>query len=205
MRKIIMLSLAAAAIAGAGGVAYAQADPQAGPRGERGPPATRVEAEQRSAAAFARMDANHDGKIDPADRAVRLQDRQRQAFDRLDADRSDAISFEELSAGREQRGEARAERGRPDGQHFGRRGRGGPDGPRFGRGGRGGQGGQGGPGMARAADTDNDGAVTQAEFASVALARFDRLDANRDGTISADERPQPRRMMRRERRQRDAG
>ena len=181
MPKIVTLSLAAAALVGAGGIAYAQA--------ERDAPVTRAQVEQRSAERFARMDANDDGKLDQADRAGRRQDRQRQAFDRLDADDSGAISFEELTAGREQRGEARAERR-------------GPDGPRFGR-----RGGRGGPGPvnrlgARAADADNDGAVSQAEFTTAALARFDRIDANKDGTIGADERRQPRRMMRRPR---DAG
>jgi hypothetical protein len=47
-------------------------------------------------------------------------------------------------------------------------------------------------GGARAADTNNDGTVTQAEFASAALARFDRADANKDGTISGDERREMR-------------
>ena len=58
--------------------------------------------------------------------------------------------------------------------------------------------------MARDADADSDGSITQAEFASAALARFDRVDANKDGTISAEERPEPRRM-RSMRRPRDAG
>jgi hypothetical protein len=57
---------------------------------------------------------------------------------------------------------------------------------------------------ARAADTNRDGAVTRAEFASAALARFDRVDVDKDGTISADERPQ-RELTRRARRLRDAG
>ena len=59
--------------------------------------------------------------------------------------------------------------------------------------------------MIRGADANNDGTVTQAEFADAALARFDRVDVNKDGTISAEERPQGRRMMRMMRRPRDAG
>jgi len=223
MRKIVTLSLAAVALIGAGGVAYAQAD-----RGhDRAPPETRAQVEARSAEAFARMDANDDGVLNQADREARRQEmqqqrfdrldanddgelnpadreaRQKQAFDRIDADHSGGISFTEFTALREQRGEARAERapGR-EGSRFGTRGRrGGPDGP----GRRGRPDGPGGPGMARAADTDRDGTVTQAEFASAALARFDRIDANKDGTIGADERPAPRRMMRRMRRAPDAG
>lgn len=38
-----------------------------------------------------------------------------------------------------------------------------------------------------AADTDGDGRLSQAEFVASALTRFDRNDANRDGTISMDE------------------
>jgi Ca2+-binding EF-hand superfamily protein len=199
MRKIVTLSLAAAALVGAGGVAYAQAD-QA-PAVARAP-LTRTDVEQRSAEAFARMDANRDGVLDRADRDAHRQERfarldanddgeldpadrearRKAAFDRLDADRSGGISFEEFSALREQRQEPRAER----------------RGPRLGMRGR------GGPGMARAADTNRDGTITQAEFASAALARFDRIDVDKDGTISDNERP-ARRMMRRERRLRDAG
>ena len=186
MRKFITLSLAAAALTSAGGIAYAQAD-QAVPR----EPLTRSEVEQRSAEAFARMDANKDGKLDQADREARQQERlarrdansdgqvneadraarQKSMFDRVDADHNGSISFEEFAAVRDQRQDQRAERGpRGDGPRFGRRG---PD-----RG-----------GMARAADTNRDGTITQAEFASAALARFDRVDVNKDGTISADERP----------------
>lgn len=178
MRKIVTLSLAAAALAGAGGIAYAQAD--------QAPPTTRAEVEQRSAEMFARMDANDDGKLDQTDRAARRAERgadgearSKAAFDRLDADKSGAISFEEFAALREQRQELGRERRRGPGRHG--------SGPaRFG---------------ARNTDTNRDGTVTQAEFASAALARFDRVDVDKDGTISADERPARRTM----RRFRDAG
>ena len=165
-------------------------------------PLTRAEVEQRSAEAFARMDANDDGVLNQADREARggsssgstgstptttasstrptARRASKQAFDRIDADHSGGISFEEFTALREQRQERRAERRGPKVAPAcaGRRR------PRRLRGGR---------GMARAADTDRDGTVTQAEFASAALARFDRVDADKDGTISADERPAPRR------------
>ena len=156
MRKFVTLSLAAAALAAAGGVAYAQA----GPRAERPAAPTRAEAEQRSAAGFARMDANGDGVLDRSDR-------RKVAFERLDADRDGALSLEEFSAVRERRGQRLATRG-------------------------------------RGADTNRDGSVTRAEFTSAALARFDRVDIDKDGTISDSERP-ARRTMRRERRQRGAG
>jgi hypothetical protein len=207
MRKIVTLSLAAAALIGTGGVAQAQA--------ERAP-LTRAVVEQRSAEAFARMDANDDGVLDRADREARRHERfarrdangdgelnaaDREArrhamFERIDVDHSGGISFEELSAAREQRHEQRAERRGNGGHRLARRGH---DGPRFAR--------RGPAGMrinARAADTNRDGAVTRAEFASAALARFDRVDVDKDGTISADERPQ-RELTRRARRLRDAG
>jgi Ca2+-binding EF-hand superfamily protein len=186
MRKFVTLSLAAAALVGAGGVAYAQA-------GE-GPALTRAQVEQRSAEAFALMDANKDGVLDRTDRDARRQERfarrdangdgevspadrearRKAAFERLDADDDGALSLAEFSARAEQRDERRADRRGP-----GRRGA---------------------ARLGRDADTNRDGTVTQAEFASAALARFDRVDVDKDGTISANERP-----ARRERRQRNAG
>lgn len=47
---------------------------------------------------------------------------------------------------------------------------------------------QEGPRGGRMGDTDNDGRVSQAEFTAAALARFDAVDANRDGTVSTEER-----------------
>jgi len=170
MRKSLILSLAAASTLVAGGAAYAQAEP----RGE----ATRAEAEQRTAEVFGRMDANDDGVLNQADREAA----RRESFDTIDTDKDGSLSFAEFDARRDDRREARAER----------RGPGGPEG--FGR--RGGPGGPDGRGLARAADADNDGAVTQAEFTTAALARFDRTDANSDGTISTDERRGERRHMR---------
>ncbi|ATY31262.1 CREC-EF hand family protein [Sphingomonas psychrotolerans] len=43
--------------------------------------------------------------------------------------------------------------------------------------------------MLAKADTNNDGAVTKAEFLADTDARFARLDANEDGKISKEERP----------------
>lgn len=38
------------------------------------------------------------------------------------------------------------------------------------------------------ADADKDGRLTEAEVTAAALARFDRLDRNKDGEVSAQER-----------------
>jgi Ca2+-binding EF-hand superfamily protein len=147
---------------------------------ERGSPQSRDQVQQRAAEAFARMDVNGDGVIDQADREARRQ----QMFDRLDANRDGSISREEFAAQRERRGEARAERGTGTDRSFARRGMRGPGGMQRG-------------GEAR-------GPITQEQFVASALERFDRIDTDNDGTISAEERRAAReqmRTMRRERRQ----
>ena len=50
--------------------------------------------------------------------------------------------------------------------------------------------GGGGMGLMRA-DTNGDGMVSRAEAAAQAAARFDKMDTNKDGTLSADERTGP--------------
>ena len=44
-----------------------------------------------------------------------------------------------------------------------------------------------GGGMMMRADTNGDGVITREEFLAEATARFDRMDANHDGTLSGDE------------------
>ena len=51
-------------------------------------------------------------------------------------------------------------------------------------------------GMLRQADANNDGAITLAELQTAALTRFDAVDSNKDGTISAAERKAQRDKMR---------
>lgn len=41
-------------------------------------------------------------------------------------------------------------------------------------------------------DVNNDGSITREEYLAHPIARFDRLDADKNGVISASERPQPR-------------
>jgi len=162
----------------ASGAALAQ-DRQAAPE------MTRAAAEQRAIEAFSKLDVNGDGKIDTADREAR----QKARFDRIDADSNGAISFAEFTA----------KRSRPDGE---RAGRGERDGQRMGmRGGRGMRGGYG-TGLRGNVAANQDGAVTQAEFAAAVLARFDAADADKDGTVSATERKSQRDAMREQRRQR---
>lgn len=181
MRKLT-LSLSAAALAlGAGAVAYAQA-PE---RGMRGQDMTRPQAETMAAKAFERADANGDGKIDAADRQARQDAR----FARLDTDNDGMLSKEEFLASHERRAERIARRGEhAEGKHAGKRGH------RMGRRGMHGMG--PGMGMARNADADGDGAISQAEFAAAALARFDAADADNDGTVTREERREAHKAMR---------
>ncbi|MFB0612149.1 EF-hand domain-containing protein [Aurantiacibacter poecillastricola] len=174
MNKTLILALAATGLA-LGSAATAQDRP------ERGADITRADAEARAATAFARMDANNDGVLDEADREAR----QRARFDRMDANGDGALTYEEMQAARETmqdtREDRRAERGeRGRGQRMARRGamreR-----------------------LVQRADTDNDGAISEAEFTTAALARFERMDADNNGVVTAEERRDQRGERRRNR------
>ena len=60
-------------------------------------------------------------------------------------------------------------------------------------------------GMGRRMDPNGDGSVTREEFEARALKRFDRMDANRDGTIDATERANAAEMRHIDRRERREG
>ena len=106
------------------------------------------------------------------------------AFDRLDTNKDGSISREEFAKGREKRIERRIvvrERhgdaaGAPkDGKEVRKhvmRMRGGPFGAH----------------MIVMADTDKDGKITQAEAEALALQHFDRMDSNKDGQVTPEER-----------------
>jgi len=110
------------------------------------------------------------------------------AFDRLDANRDGMISRDEFGKAREIRTERKIVRngtpGAPgaamDGDHQGMRKM-----HRMG-------GGRGMGGGMKMADLDRDGRVSLQEATTSALQRFDRVDANRDGRITPDERRQNR-------------
>lgn len=159
MKKII-LAAGLSALALAGGVAAAQAGDADG--------LTRGQVAAKAQERFARMDANKDGRVDATDHAERQKARGDRMFALLDADKSGQISRAEFDAGHAKR----AEHGMRGGH--GRRGHG------FGAGGFGHRGGGFGP--------DGDGVLTQAEVQQRALARFDRIDADKDGTVTRAER-----------------
>lgn len=215
----LALSTAALALSSA---ALAQPAPAERPARAAKPDLTRTQAQERAEAMFARMDANRDGTLSQADRAARKA----AMFDRLDTDRSGAVSQAELEAqhaaraGKRpermarrgnapalteaQRAERRAERfARIDSDRNGGISRAEFDAPRGERAGR--QGGErvegqrmggrrGGPAQGFAKRLD--GPVTRQAFVDRALARFDRTDADRNGTVTQAERNAARDAMR---------
>lgn len=188
MKKILLVSGLTLAATTAG----AQLAPTApvAPRGDA--IQSRSEVVERTRAMFARVDTDRDGFITQAEgQAVRAQMRTRmqakrgagsgdtagraQMFDRLDTNRDNMISRDEWARVEAQRGERRADgqRGMMRGQRMAMRGR------------------MGGA-MLRAADADRDGRISLAEAEAAALQRFDRVDSNRDGRVTRDERQQAR-------------
>ena len=148
---------------------------------------TRAEAQTRAEAMFDRLDANHDGKLDPADRGAMRG----KMFDRLDANHDGTISRAEFDAakpGMEHPGMAPP----GDGEHPG------PAGPRAHMGGRGGRMGGMMAMMLEKADTNHDGSISKPEFVAAALQRFDAADTNHDGKLTSDERLAARKAMRAE-------
>ncbi|MBA3940202.1 MAG: hypothetical protein C0520_03220 [Sphingopyxis sp.] len=169
-KKISLLTLGAALIA---------VPVLAAPGADGKATVTRAEAEAKATQMFARMDANKDGKLDAADRAAQRTELRAKLFDGLDANKDGSISKAEWdqhsadrAAKRAERGEKRADAGE------GKRGMRGHHGKRGGHHGM----------MLGKADTDGDKAISQAEFQTAALARFDAADANKDGQVTAEER-----------------
>ncbi|WP_158611040.1 EF-hand domain-containing protein [Aurantiacibacter spongiae] len=166
MKKIVTIALATAALGIGGTAALAQADADATAH-RRGAETTRVQTQARAAAMFARMDANGDGVLSQADREARARAR----FEAMDADGNGAVTFAEMQAHhRDMRGM------RGDGQRRDR-------GERMGH-----RGGLHGAMMGLRAGTGSDGSISQSDFVSAALARFDAADANSDGTVTREER-----------------
>ncbi len=175
-KKITFLTLGAALIA-VPVIAAPGAAPGA-PGAKGNVTMTRDAAQANATQMFARLDANGDGKIDPADRAAQHAERQAKKFAAIDADGNGSISkaeWDQHGADRAaKRADKRADAGAPgDGKRPGMRG----------PGKRGGH-----HGMMAKADTNGDKAISQAEFQTAALARFDAADANKDGQVTPEER-----------------
>ena len=168
-----------------GFVTQAESDALQAQRGARQQQRAARQAQRRDPAAmFARLDSNKDGQITRAEaeaartaRAARKggqQPAKTQAvafgnlFERADADRDGNISQAEFQAA--------PQRQRKEAKQAGRRASGGR--------------------MFAAGDLDKDGRVSLSEVQQLALKRFDRLDRNRDGTVTPEERKQARAQRR---------
>lgn len=144
-------------------------------------------AKRDPAKVFARLDANKDGRITQAEaeaaRTARAKGKGREPakahavafgglFNRADANKDGVITRAEFDAApRPQRPALRQA-----GAHRGFAGR-----------------------MFETADANKDGRVSLAEAQQVAVQRFDRLDLNRDGTLTREERRQAREQLRTQR------
>jgi len=138
----------------------------AAPGGDRNATLTRAEAQTKAAEMFAEMDTNNDGKLDAAERTAQRAEMQAKMFASLDADGNGSISKAEWDRHVADRTAKRGHRGR----HHGMGGR------------------SMGDGMMGKADIDGDQAISQAEFQTAVLARFDAADANKDGQVTPEER-----------------
>jgi Ca2+-binding EF-hand superfamily protein len=183
MKTLTLLS--GAALLAVAGLALAQD----GPAPDRpGPDATitRQQAVARAEQMFARLDANHDGRFTPDEAQAmgehRRGDVRQHMFDRIDANHDGNISRDEFAQAHAMRdgpggpgGDRGMEMGPPPG---------GPGGP------------EGGHGMHGARMFGDQGFVTLEQMRARALERFDRADANHDGTLTPEERQAAHERMR---------
>jgi hypothetical protein len=175
MKTLTLLS--GAAMLAVAGIALAQGGPGPDRPDRPGPDAdvTRQQAIARTDQMFARVDANHDGRVTPDEaRAMaehRRGDMQQHMFDRIDANHDGNISRDEFA-----QAHAMHDGPGPDGGHGMHMGPppGGPGGPDG--------------GMHGARMFGDQGSVTLEQMRARALERFDRADANHDGTLTAAER-----------------
>jgi EF-hand domain pair len=194
MIKLTILS--GAALLTVASVAAAQPGDRPGPDAD----ITRQQVIDRADQAFARMDANHDGRFTPEEARATGEQRRTEMrgrmFDRLDANHDGNISRDEFAQAHAMHGPG-GHRGRrmgpppggPGGDDMGPPPPGGPDGPD-------GRAGPGGPGMRGQRMFGAAGFVTAEQFRARALERFDRADADHNGTVTVAERQAMRGQMR---------
>ena len=170
-----LIGISLAALGGAGLAIAQDRGPGFDPMGDK--IVTRAEAQTMAAEEFAKLDANHDGKLDQSDRAEHREERKEARFAMLDTNKDGSISREEFAAAH------------PDG-HRGAPGRNGPGG--MGRGDHDGMAMM----MVHMADANKDGVVTKEEFTASHLAMFDKADTNKDGKVTPEERQAAHARMR---------
>ena len=213
MRKIFLNSLSAVALAAAmgavAGAATAEVPPPPPPPPADAPPPPNdmdgpfEDAPDRDAdltrAAFVdarvsrltALDANRDGTVSVAEREAAMQakraERANERFAKLDANSDGAISRAEFDAGRPERADRPERAERADGDDRGPRGEPGPGrgGPRHAMRGPGGPEGPGAPGGPEGREP---GPVVIAEVAAKLGERFDKMDADKNGVVTAEER-----------------
>ena len=162
---------------------------------------TRAQAQADAGKLFDRIDVNHDGKIDAADRTAHLD----AMFDKLDTNHDGVISRDEFRAAHEhgpEMGMAMGRAGDHDRRHgddagappAGGPGRGQPHFGQVRRQGHDGWRGHQGHGMMLAgiimhmADPNHSGSVSRDAFVGAALKLFDETDTNHDGVVTGEER-----------------
>lgn len=180
MKKFLLAGAAAFGLAGTG-VAIAQVAPQPTMKPmHMAKPQTRADVQARVQKMFARLDTNRDGFIDQSEIAAaktrmhgRMADRQPAAgaarggaFDRLDTNHDGNISRQEFDTAMQGRGTMMHHAGM---RHMGAK-------------------------MLERADANRDGRISLAEAQQAALARFEAMDLNHDGTVTPDERLETRKM-----------
>lgn len=194
MRSTFLTGLGVIALAAAAGAATAQVPPAPAegapaPHHARADPnrqITRAEFVDARIARLTALDTNRDGVVSPEERAAAMQARRAERagdrFARLDANGDGSISRAEFDAGHAARPDRgpRAERAghresRRGGAHHAMRGQGRERGP-----------------------------VVIAEASAKLGERFDKMDADRDGVISADERRAAMSAQREQRQERRA-
>ena len=192
MKKFTILAGTALLGMAAAGVALAQSNDA--PAFDRNADVTRQQVIERTDQRFQRLDLNSDGRA-TADEARQAGEQRRaeragRMFERLDANRDGSVSRAEFDQAQTQRmtrhgdHSERGEHGRGmGGMHRGH--------------GWGGMGGMRGEQM-----FGEQGFVTREQMRERALARFDRADANRDGTLTSAERQQAREQFRQHRQER---
>lgn len=178
MKKLALGISAAALVCAGAAVAADRSDRGHGMDADGNGVTTRTEVQASAAKMFAMMDANKDGRIDESDRTLRQTQRRDEMFARLDTDGNGAISKAEFNAMSAMHGKRGDHGGDAEGK-----------GHRMGK--------RGGPGkMMDMADANKDGAITQAEFTAGALTRFEQMDTDNDGQVTAAEQKAARDAMR---------
>ena len=185
MKKRLTL-IAGSALALAAGAAAVAQNVQT-PRMDRNADVTRQQVVERADQRFARLDLDNDGRATREEARQMAQQRHAERagrmFDRLDLNDDGNITRAEFDQAHAQRAERRAEHRAERGERRGLRG---------GHG----RGHQGMRGMHAERLFGEQGFVTREQMRERALARFDRADANRDGTLTVEERREAR-MQRR--------